>query len=83
MFADPFKFDVTRKPNPHVALGAPGPHHCLGANLARREIKVMFQELLSRTGEIEMLGEPAYSVLGVVSPVVFSMKDLPVRLTPH
>ena len=44
-FPDPFRFDVTRTPNEHVGFGAGGPHFCLGANLARREIKVMFEEL--------------------------------------
>jgi cholest-4-en-3-one 26-monooxygenase len=83
VFSDPFRFDVTRKPNPHVSFGAPGIHHCLGANLARREIKVMFEELLARVGEIEILGDPLYSVSGIQSPVVLSMKELPVRLSSH
>jgi cytochrome P450 len=55
----------------------------LGANLARREIKVMFEELLARVGEIEILGDPLYSVSGIQSPVVLSMKELPVRLSSH
>ena len=83
VFADPFRFDITRKPNPHVAFGGPGVHHCLGSNLARREIRVIFEELLARTADIEILGGPIYSVSGVQSPVVFSMKELPVRLTPR
>ena len=45
VFDDPFRFDVTRTPNEHVGFGAGGPHFCLGANLARREIGVMFDEL--------------------------------------
>jgi cytochrome P450 len=81
VFTDPFAFDITRKPNPHVAFGGPGIHHCLGASLARREIRVIFEELLDRVGGIEILGDPVYSVSGVQSPVVCSMKDLPVRLT--
>ena len=48
MFADPYRFDVTRPPNPHVGFGAGGPHFCLGANLARREITVMFDEICHR-----------------------------------
>jgi cytochrome P450 len=47
-FANPYTFDVTRTPNDHYGFGAPGPHFCLGAHLARREINVMFRELLKR-----------------------------------
>ena len=57
-FADPFRFDVTRTPNEHVGFGAGGPHFCLGANLARREIRVMFEELFRRLPDIEITGEP-------------------------
>ena len=46
VFADPARFDITRSPNPHVGFGAAGPHFCLGAHLARREITVMLRELL-------------------------------------
>jgi hypothetical protein len=58
-FPAPYDFDVTRTPNEHVGFGAGGPHFCLGANLARREIKVMFEELLHRLPDIEVTGEPA------------------------
>ncbi|GIU87447.1 MAG: linalool 8-monooxygenase [Acidimicrobiia bacterium] len=58
-FPDPYRFDVTRTPNEHVGFGAGGPHFCLGANLARREIRVMFEELLRRLPDIEVTGEPA------------------------
>jgi cytochrome P450 len=80
VFADPFRFDVTRKPNPHVAFGAPGIHHCLGASLARRQIKVLFEELLARV-DVEILADPVYSVAGIQSMVVNSMMELPVRIT--
>ncbi|MGP3929618.1 cytochrome P450 [Nonomuraea sp. KM88] len=53
VFADPLGFDITRDPNPHVGFGGPGPHFCLGAHLARREITVMFRELLRRVPHIE------------------------------
>ena len=53
VFADPHRFDITRQPNPHVGFGGPGPHFCLGAHLARREITVMFRELLRRVPRIE------------------------------
>jgi methyl-branched lipid omega-hydroxylase len=48
VFTDPDAFDVTRSPNPHVGFGAPGPHFCLGAHLARREITVLLRELYTR-----------------------------------
>jgi len=58
VFPDPFRFDVLRQPNEHVGFGGPGPHHCLGAHLARREITVMFRELLTRLPQIEVVGPP-------------------------
>lgn len=58
VFTDPEKFDIMRDPNPHVGFGGPGPHFCLGAHLARREITVMFRELLQRMPEIRASGEP-------------------------
>jgi len=57
-FPDPYRFDVTRSPNEHVGFGGGGAHFCLGANLARREIKVMFDELLHRLPDIHVTGEP-------------------------
>ena len=47
-------FDITRNPNPHMAFGAGGPHFCLGANLARMEIRVMFEHLLDRMPDIRL-----------------------------
>lgn len=58
VFDDPYRFDVRRDPNPHVGFGAPGPHFCLGAHLARRELMVMFRELFRRLPDIESTGEP-------------------------
>jgi cytochrome P450 len=58
VFTDPFKFDVTRTPNDHFGFGAAGPHFCLGSHLARREISVMWRELLSRTPNIHHTGAP-------------------------
>jgi len=81
VFDDPFSFDVTRTPNPHVGFGGQGAHFCLGAHLARREIRVMFEELLARTSNIELTGEPVYTVLGINSMIMNSLKDVPVRLT--
>ena len=58
VFEDPYRFDISRHPNEHVAFGGGGPHFCLGANLARLEIRVMFEELLRRIPEMEMSGPP-------------------------
>jgi cytochrome P450 len=58
VFEDPFRFDVTRSPNEHVGFGGPGAHHCLGANLARREITVMLRELMQRLPDLEITGPP-------------------------
>ncbi len=79
-FADPFRFDIARTPNNHVAFGGGGPHFCLGANLARREIAIMFEELLARTTEIEILASPTYSGLTIDNPVLGAIRELPVRL---
>jgi cytochrome P450 len=58
VFPDPFTFDVQREPNPHVGFGAAGPHFCLGAHLARREIAVMFRELFARAPGIVATAPP-------------------------
>jgi cholest-4-en-3-one 26-monooxygenase len=58
VFDDPFRFDVTRNPNPHIAFGGGGPHFCLGAQLARMEIHVLFEELAKRVHHVEALGDP-------------------------
>jgi len=65
-FDDPYRFDVLRSPNEHWGFGAGGPHFCLGANLARREIRVMFEELLRRLPDIEVTGEPDMLVSGFI-----------------
>jgi len=57
VFADPERFDITRSPNPQVGFGGAGPHYCLGAHLARRELNVMLRELLTRVPAITA-GEP-------------------------
>jgi len=56
VFRDPYVFDIERSPNEHVAFGGGGPHFCLGANLARMEINVMFDEILNRLHDIELAG---------------------------
>jgi len=77
-FADPWLFDVTRNPNPHTGYGAGGTHFCLGANLARREIRVLFEELHRRLPDIVAIEEP--SILR--SPFIHGIKRLPVAWTP-
>ena len=78
VFDDPLKFDVTRDPNPHVGFGGPGPHFCLGAHLARREILVMFRELFNRLPDIEASGEPEL----LLSSFIHGIKHLPATFTP-
>jgi len=81
VFEDPERFDVRRDPNPHVGFGGPGPHFCLGAHLARRELSVVFRQLLTRLPDIEVVGEPTYLEAAGV-PLVGGIKRLPVRFTP-
>jgi methyl-branched lipid omega-hydroxylase len=73
VFAHPERFDITRSPNPHVGFGAAGPHFCLGAHLARREISVMLRELLTRVPAIRVAGEPDY----LLSSFINGIKHLP------
>jgi cytochrome P450 len=58
VFEAPHRFDLRRAPNDHVGFGGPGPHYCLGAHLARREITVMFREILRRLPDLQIVGEP-------------------------
>ena len=78
---DPFRFDIHRTPNEHVAFGGGGPHYCLGANLARREIAILFEELLARSRRIEVLAPPTYSALSIYNPILVALAELPVRLS--
>jgi cytochrome P450 len=77
VFEDPYRFDVTRTPNDHVTFGKGSPHFCLGNNLARLEIRLMFETLLPRIGGIELAG----GVRRVRSNFVNGIKTLPVRVT--
>ena len=76
VFADPFRFDIERNPNDHLAFGAPGPHFCLGASLARLELRVLFGALARRFREPRAVGDPAY----LRSNIVAGIKHLPVDL---
>ncbi len=79
-FEDPFRFDIRRGTNEHMAFGGGGPHFCLGAHLARREITIFFEELLKRTNRIELAGDVRYSVLGIGNPILVSIGQMPVRM---
>jgi cholest-4-en-3-one 26-monooxygenase len=61
VFDEPLRFDVARAPNEHVAFGAGGPHFCLGASLARLELRVMLDELLARVAELRLAGPVVYA----------------------
>ncbi|HYK67905.1 MAG TPA: cytochrome P450 [Streptosporangiaceae bacterium] len=76
VFTDPARFDITRSPNPHVGFGAAGPHFCLGAHLARREIRVMLRELMTRVPTIRAAGEPDR----LLSSFINGIKHLPCDL---
>jgi cytochrome P450 len=74
VFADPYRFDITREPNPaQIGFGAGGPHFCLGANLARREMTVMFDVIRDRLPSLRSTGEPAY----LQSAFINGIKRLP------
>ncbi|MBT8206767.1 MAG: cytochrome P450, partial [Acidimicrobiia bacterium] len=78
LFPDPLRFDVGRNPNRHIGFGGPGPHFCLGAHLARREITVMFRELFRRLPDIEASGPPEV----LQSNFIHGIKHLPTTFTP-
>jgi methyl-branched lipid omega-hydroxylase len=77
VFPDPHRFDLSRDPNPHVGFGSRGPHFCLGAHLARREIAVAFRAFFDGLPDLEVTGEPAR----LQSTFVNGLKRLPARLT--
>lgn len=78
VFEDPHRFDITRSPNPHMAFGGGGPHFCLGHNLARMEIRVMYQHLLDRLPDIHPEGD----VQRLQSAFINGVKHLPVAFSP-
>jgi cytochrome P450 family 142 subfamily A polypeptide 1 len=80
VFADPHRFDIRRSPNDHVAFGAYGRHHCLGAPLARLELRVLFEELLARLPHLELATEnPLPRRRG---SFVLGLTSVPVRFAP-
>ncbi len=78
VFTDPDTFDIARSPNNHIAFGGGGPHFCLGANLARMEIMVMFDRLLDRIPDICLDGE----VQRLQSNFINGTKHIPVAFAP-
>jgi methyl-branched lipid omega-hydroxylase len=78
VFDEPERFDLGRTPNDHIGFGGPGPHFCLGAHLARREIGVMFRELLRRLPDIRAAGEPQRLRSGFINGI----KHMPAEWTP-
>ncbi|MDG2307071.1 MAG: cytochrome P450 [Candidatus Binatia bacterium] len=78
VFDNPYGFDVLRTPNEHVGYGGPGPHFCLGANLARREITVFFRELFQRLPDLQINGEPDR----LASNFIHGIKHLSCEFTP-
>lgn len=79
VFDDPDRLEVTREPNPHLAFGF-GPHFCLGASLARLELKVMFSELLRRMPDLELAGDDPLPYRA--SNFISGPEAMPVRFTP-
>lgn len=77
VFDSPMTFDIERKENPHLAFGH-GIHLCLGANLARMEARIFFEEFFAHFERIESAGEPVY----IRSNSIHGFKDMPVALTP-
>ncbi|MFJ6263061.1 cytochrome P450 [Rhodococcus erythropolis] len=69
-------FDITRRPNKHIAFGH-GPHMCIGQHVAKLEMRILFEELLPRISKIEITGEPKYVAANFLS----GLKSLPVRIT--
>jgi len=77
VFADPYAFDIRRSPNPQVAFGLMSPHLCLGAQLARMEIKVLLEELLPRLADVRIDGQ----IDRLRSNFIAGIKRMPVRVT--
>lgn len=76
VFENPQRFDIHRSFNPHFAFGAYGPHHCLGAALARRELSAMFQAIFDQMPNLEIIGEPEF----MMSDFIDGIKSLNVRV---
>jgi cytochrome P450 len=80
VFDRPDEFDIARDPNPQVSFGGGGAHYCLGAHLARNEIRTMFDQLLTRFPGVEIAGPPEFLVTAPEQTIAVALRDLPVRL---
>ena len=78
VFDDPFRFDIERSPNDHIAFGGGGPHFCLGANLARMELQLIFTEILNRLPDIAEAGPTEY----LRSNFIGGIKHMPITFAP-
>ena len=78
VFDEPFRFDIERNPNEHISFGGGGPHYCLGANLAKAELKIIFTEMLARIKDIKLEGDPDF----LLSNFIAGVKRMPVSFTP-
>ncbi|WP_285029972.1 cytochrome P450 [Mycolicibacterium sp. lyk4-40-TYG-92] len=78
-FDDPYRFDLSRKPNQHIGFGGRGPHYCLGSHVAKLQLKAIFSELFGRLPDIETIGEPDY----LTSNFINGIKHQMVRFTPE
>ncbi|MEA2620368.1 MAG: alpha-terpineol hydroxylase [Chloroflexota bacterium] len=76
VFPEPMRFDITRRPNPHLSFSY-GPHVCLGQHIAKMEMRALFAELIPRLGSVELSGPPTLKVSNFVS----GFKTLPIRFT--
>ncbi|HPG24594.1 MAG TPA: cytochrome P450, partial [Myxococcota bacterium] len=80
IFADPDRFDVERWPNRHVAFGGYGVHHCLGAALARLELKILFEEVLARMPDVEISTDAPLKRRP--NNFITGIEEMPIRFTP-
>jgi cytochrome P450 len=79
VFEDPFRFNITRQPNPHVSFGGGGVHYCLGANLAKREVRTIFDQICRRFSKIEITGPATFCTPNDV--IAATADHLPAKLT--
>jgi len=78
-FVDPYRFDISRKPNPHIGFGGRGPHYCLGSHVAKMQTKAIVTELFRRLPDIHTVGEPEY----LAGTFINGIKRQYVRFTPE
>jgi cholest-4-en-3-one 26-monooxygenase len=78
VFEDPFRFDIERAPNDHIAFGGGGAHFCLGTNLARMELRLIFHEVVSRLDDIAFAGD----IERLRSNFIGGVKHIPIAFTP-